>query len=38
MDVKELTSQGGCYMLHRYTKEEKFFFKEMAIDNIAEMD
>lgn len=35
MDMIELTSQGGCCTLRRYTKREKAFFKELTIDNIA---
>jgi len=38
MDMIELTSQGGCCTLCRYTKRGKLFFKEVTIDNIAEMD
>lgn len=38
MDTIELTSQGGCCTLCRYTKREKLFFKELTIDNIAKMD
>lgn len=38
MDMTELTSQSGCCTLCRYTKTEELFFKDLTVENIAEMD
>lgn len=32
MDMIELTSQGGCCTLCRYSKRKKLFFEELTID------